>query len=239
VTQARAGIGGQTGWSASARAAQAAGRAIDFVRIDPATGHCQAKNEGFAATDPARCDYVCFADADGQPAPDWLAQLLAPFGSAAPPAAVAGRTSYAPTVAGAALTTIDVRYFPGPLQARAMRNFYANNVVFRRALVVQSAGAQWPGFAAHARRAPRRRAGTDRRLLGRGHARCARARHGRGQGRWKPRGRMNAPLPPHLARISNGRAALALDWLLIGAAFRIELCVYERMERLGAALSVL
>ncbi|NVD74285.1 glycosyltransferase family 2 protein [Duganella sp. BJB1802] len=115
-----------------AAAARLAGRAIDFVRIDAGTGYYSAKNDGFAATDAARCDYVCFADTDCVPAPDWLAQLLAPLDSATPPAVVAGRTSYAATVAGAALTTIDFMYFPSPLRAGATRNFYANNVVFRR-----------------------------------------------------------------------------------------------------------
>jgi hypothetical protein len=50
---------------------------------------------------------------------------------------VAGRTSYAATVAGTALTTIDFMYFPSPLQAGATRNFYANNVVFLREVFEQ------------------------------------------------------------------------------------------------------
>ncbi|NRR30780.1 glycosyltransferase [Oxalobacteraceae bacterium] len=109
-----------------------AGRQIDFVRIDSATGYYDAKNTGFAATDAGRCDYVIFADADCQPTAGWLAALLAPLAGPDAPAVVAGRTSYAPTLAGTALTTIDFMYFPSPLRDCATRNFYANNVVFRR-----------------------------------------------------------------------------------------------------------
>ncbi|TWI63423.1 glycosyl transferase family 2 [Pseudoduganella lurida] len=113
-------------------AEELAGRSIDFVRIDAGTGYYQAKNEGFDAVHGDRCDHVCFADADCNPARDWLEQLIAPLANAAPPAVVAGRTSYAATVAGTALTTIDFMYFPSPLEAGATRNFYANNVVFSR-----------------------------------------------------------------------------------------------------------
>ncbi|MDC8757088.1 glycosyltransferase [Janthinobacterium fluminis] len=109
-----------------------AGRDVDFVRIDAATGYYDAKNAGFAATDPHRCDHVVFADTDCVPAPAWLAELLAPLAGDAAPAVVVGRTSYAANVVGAALTTLDFMYFPSPLRAGATRNFYANNVVFRR-----------------------------------------------------------------------------------------------------------
>ena len=111
---------------------QLAGRPIDFVRIDARTGYYEAKNAGFAATDAGASDIVAFADADCDPAPDWLAELLAPFARADAPEVVAGRTSYAATTAGAALTTIDFMYFPSPLAPGATRNFYANNVAFRR-----------------------------------------------------------------------------------------------------------
>ncbi|MCC5062647.1 glycosyltransferase family 2 protein [Xanthomonas campestris] len=116
-----------------------AGRPVTFVRIAPTTGYYDAKNSGFAATDPALCDYVIFADADCLPAADWLAELLLPFSTQSQLAAVAGRTSYAATLVGTALTTLDFMYFPSPLQPQATRNFYANNVVFRREI-----------FAAHA-----------------------------------------------------------------------------------------
>lgn len=109
-----------------------AGRPVDFVLVDGALDYYAAKNAGFAATDPQRCAHVVFADSDCSPARDWLAQLLLPFADASAPAVVAGRTSYAPSMLGTALTTIDFMYFPSPLGLGATRNFYANNVVFKR-----------------------------------------------------------------------------------------------------------
>lgn len=110
---------------------------VDFVRIHADTGYYDAKNLGFDRTDPARCDYVAFGDADCVPAVDWLEQLLAPFALADAPRVVAGRTSYAETIAGAALTTIDFMYFPSRFGAGATANFYANNVAFERAVFAQ------------------------------------------------------------------------------------------------------
>ncbi len=109
-----------------------AGCAVDFVQIDPDCGYYHAKNAGFAVTTARRCDHVAFADTDCIPAPDWLAQLLTPFTGDQPPAVTVGRTSYAENVVGSALTTLDFMYFPSPLAQGATRNFYANNVVFRR-----------------------------------------------------------------------------------------------------------
>ena len=119
-----------------------AGRTIDFVQIDASTDYYEAKNQGFDAVDATRCTVVVFADADCRPARDWLAQLIAPFAEAsaagtAPPAAVAGRTTYLPGMLGAALSAIDFMYFPSPLAAGATRNFYANNVAFQHAVFAQ------------------------------------------------------------------------------------------------------
>ncbi|MDR2838718.1 MAG: glycosyltransferase family 2 protein [Azonexus sp.] len=113
-----------------------AGRSIDFSEIDANTNYYEAKNAGFASVDAERCDYVVFADADCRPERDWLAQLLTPFTQTGPaaPVAVAGRTSYAASVFGVALTAIDFMYFPSELAPGATRNFYANNVAFRRDL---------------------------------------------------------------------------------------------------------
>ncbi len=108
-----------------------AGRPVDFVEIDGGTGYYDAKNVGFDAVDRQRCQYVVFADADCIPCAAWLEQLLAPLAGPDAPLAVAGRTSYAPSVAGSALTAIDFMYFPSPLRQGATRNFYANNVAFR------------------------------------------------------------------------------------------------------------
>ena len=119
-----------------------AGCTIDFVEISESTGYYDAKNIGFDAMDVQRCDYVVFGDADCRPAASWMESLLAPFARDAeaavkPPVAVAGRTSYAPGVWGAALTSIDFMYFPSPLAEGATRNFYANNVAFRREVFEQ------------------------------------------------------------------------------------------------------
>lgn len=118
---------------------RSSGLALQFVLIDASTGYYAAKNLGFAALDAACCDHVVFADADCIPAVDWLEQLLLPLCVEQPPAVVAGRTSYSSSLAGTALTTIDFMYFPSPLQAGATRNFYANNVVFRREVFAEHA----------------------------------------------------------------------------------------------------
>lgn len=117
----------------------AAGRHLDFVLINVSTGYYTAKNAGFAATRSELCEHVVFADADCIPADDWLEQLLLPLCAEQPPAVVAGRTSYSTSLAGTALTTLDFMYFPSPLQAGATRNFYANNVVFRRDVFAEHA----------------------------------------------------------------------------------------------------
>jgi hypothetical protein len=114
-----------------------AGRPVDFVRIDTATGYYDAKNVGFEATDARRCTHVVFADADCLPDDDWLLQMLLPFAQDDAPAVVAGRTSYAANVVGTALTTIDFMYFPNADHAGATSNFYANNVAFRREVFAQ------------------------------------------------------------------------------------------------------
>ena len=119
-----------------------AGCAIDFVEISEATGYYDAKNAGFDAVDAQRCDYVIFGDADCRPATRWIEHLLAPFARPAEvdktaPVAVAGRTSYAPGVFGSALTSIDFMYFPSPLAEGGTRNFYANNVAFKREVFAQ------------------------------------------------------------------------------------------------------
>lgn len=119
--------------------AQTSGLALQFVLIDAHTGYYAAKNLGFAAVQAERCDHVVFADADCIPAANWLEQLLLPLCAEQAPAVVAGRTSYSSSLAGTALTTIDFMYFPSPLASGATRNFYANNVVFRREVFAEHA----------------------------------------------------------------------------------------------------
>lgn len=107
---------------------------IEFVKIDQLDSYYEAKNAGFDRIDPQRCDYVAFCDADCLPSPQWLEQLRLPFAdqAATPPLVVAGRTSYSGSAMGVALTSIDFMYFPSPLRVGATKNFYANNVAFRR-----------------------------------------------------------------------------------------------------------
>jgi hypothetical protein len=121
------------------RLAEIAGRALTFLPLDADADYYQAKDAGFAAT---RAEVVAFADADCWPDPDWLRALLEPF-ARGDVAAVAGRTSYRADLFGAAATAIDFMYFGSPLGAGCTRNFYANNVAFRRGLLTDA------GFGAH------------------------------------------------------------------------------------------
>ncbi|HEY7374964.1 MAG TPA: glycosyltransferase [Polyangia bacterium] len=155
--------------AARARLEATAGRGLTFVRLDAGDDYYAAKDAGFAAT---RAAVVAFADADCWPDPDWLRALLEPFARDAAVGAVAGRTSYRPDMFGAAATAIDFMYFGSPLAAPARsagsrrseknnsrtprlwrgataagctRNFYANNVAFRREVLTDAPLA----FGAH------------------------------------------------------------------------------------------
>lgn len=116
--------------AARARLDAVAGLAIRWVELAPGVTYYEAKNRGFDAT---TADVVAFADADCWPEPAWLDALLAPFADPAVPV-VAGRTTYRPDLLGTAASTIDFMYFASPLGAGCTRNFYANNVAFRRAV---------------------------------------------------------------------------------------------------------
>ncbi len=109
--------------------ARAAGRDVRFVRVPDATGYYESKNLGFAATS---ADVVAFGDADCWPDPEWLSHLFAPF---ADPnvEVVAGRTTYRRDLLGTAASTLDFLYYTDPTTPGCVRNFYANNVAFRRA----------------------------------------------------------------------------------------------------------
>ncbi|WP_437617374.1 glycosyltransferase [Sorangium sp. So ce1151] len=112
-----------------ARLEAAAARSVRFARIAEGTGYYEAKNQGFDAT---TADVVAFGDADCWPDPAWLERLFAPFLSDPEARVVAGRTTYREDLLGIAATSIDFMYFPSPLGEGATRNFYANNVAFRR-----------------------------------------------------------------------------------------------------------
>jgi len=110
------------------RCEHAARRAIKWLELGDEVGYYEAKNRGF---DIARGDVVAFADADCWPDPEWLESLVAPFADRAV-RVVAGRTTYRRDLLGTAATTIDFMYFPSPHGPDYTRNFYANNVAFRR-----------------------------------------------------------------------------------------------------------
>lgn len=107
---------------------RAARASIRFVEIDGDVDYYDAKNRGFDAT---TAELVAFGDADCLPEPRWLEALFAPF-SSPDVKVVAGRTTYGEGLVGIAATTIDFMYFPSPLGRDCTRNFYANNVAFRR-----------------------------------------------------------------------------------------------------------
>ncbi|HUQ01003.1 MAG TPA: glycosyltransferase [Kofleriaceae bacterium] len=114
---------------ARARLDAVAGKPIRWVELDGDIDYYEAKNRGFDAT---TTDVVAFADADCWPEPKWLEELFAPFDEAAV-AVTAGRTTYRTDILGTAASTIDFMYFDSPLGSGCTRNFYANNVAFRRA----------------------------------------------------------------------------------------------------------
>lgn len=104
-------------------------RPLKFVHLAEGTGYYEAKNVGFDAT---TADIVVFGDSDCWPDPRWLETLVEPVLSGACDVA-AGRTTYRTDLLGTAATTIDFMYFASPFGAHCTRNFYANNVAFRRA----------------------------------------------------------------------------------------------------------
>jgi glycosyltransferase involved in cell wall biosynthesis len=110
-----------------ARLERAAGRAISFVRLAPNTGYYAAKNRGFEHT---QSEVVVFGDADCWPEDEWLESLVLPFDDENVQV-VAGRTTYRDDLLGTAATTIDFMYFEAAREG-CTRNFYANNVAFRR-----------------------------------------------------------------------------------------------------------
>ena len=110
------------------RLEKAAGRGLRFVALAPETDYYGAKNAGF---DASTAEVVVFGDSDCWPEETWLERMLAPF-SRQSVRVVAGRTCYRAGVLGSAASSIDFNYYPSPLGKGCTRNFYANNVAFRR-----------------------------------------------------------------------------------------------------------
>ena len=111
-----------------ARLARAAGRALRFVEVPEGAGYYEAKNRGFTAT---TAEVVAFGDGDCWPEPRWLEALIQPFVDP-DVVVVAGRTAYAASPLGDALTALDFEPVPSPLGRDCVRHFLANNVAFRR-----------------------------------------------------------------------------------------------------------
>lgn len=126
--------------SGRARVETAAGRAIEWVDLDPATGYYAAKRAGFEAT---TAEVVVFGDSDCWPVEGWLEALLQPFDDPSS-MVVAGRTTYPDDLVGIAATTIDFMFFEGR-EPGTVRNFYANNVAFRREVFDRFAYRSRPG----------------------------------------------------------------------------------------------
>ncbi len=117
--------------AAQARIAAAAGMPLRFVRIGLGDGYYRAKVLGFEAT---TAPVVVFGDADCWPEPRWLERILAPFAEGA--LVAAGRTRYRDDWLGRSATALDFLYFESDHGPGHRRNFYANNVAFRRDVFV-------------------------------------------------------------------------------------------------------
>lgn len=115
------------------------GRTIDWVELAADAGYYDHKNRGFAATTG---DVVAFLDGDTDPAPRWLAALTAPFADGAQ--VVAGATSY-PGALSALGTRLDFPVFAAE-QPGCVRNFFANNVAFARAVFAARRYPELPMF---------------------------------------------------------------------------------------------
>ncbi|HWO19906.1 MAG TPA: glycosyltransferase [Kofleriaceae bacterium] len=121
---------------ARARIAAAHGRAIRWIELPADANYYEHKNQGFAATTG---EIVAFVDGDCDPSPRWLAALTGPIAAGEASVAV-GATSYPGPLARLA-NELDFPYFDEARRRCAIedapptvRNFFANNVAFARAV---------------------------------------------------------------------------------------------------------
>jgi len=130
-----------TGLTSKQRAAAEArlGRGIDWVVLAKDAGYYDHKNRGF---DVSTGDIVAFLDGDTDPSPGWLAAITAPFAHGAQ--VVAGATSY-PGELSALGTRLDFPVFAAE-QPGCVRNFFANNVAFARAVFAARRYPELPMF---------------------------------------------------------------------------------------------
>jgi GT2 family glycosyltransferase len=109
---------------------------IRWIELSADAGYYEHKNHGFAA---ATGEIVAFLDGDCDPSPRWLAALTRPI-AAGHARVVAGATTYPGPLAPLA-NELDFPYFDEARRRRAIedapptvRNFFANNVAFARAV---------------------------------------------------------------------------------------------------------
>lgn len=101
---------------------------LKFVEISKKDNYYQAKEIGFKESSSP---IVIFADSDCLPVRDWLREMIMPFLNPSV-SLVSGRTTYDDSILGIAATTIDFMYFGTVLNPKKAKNFYANNIAFRR-----------------------------------------------------------------------------------------------------------
>lgn len=106
----------------------AAGRPLTLLALGADADYYEAKNRGFDVT---TADVVVFGDGDCWPDATWLEHLHATFVAEPTTRVAAGRTTYRDGLLGTAASSIDFMYFTRD-RGRCTRNFYANNVAFRR-----------------------------------------------------------------------------------------------------------
>lgn len=122
--------------SACGEIEDAHGRPIRWIELPAGANYYEHKNQGFAAT---AGEIVAFVDGDCDPSPRWLAALTGPI-AAGEASVVAGATTYPGPLARLA-NELDFPYFDEARRRRAIedapptvRNFFANNVAFARAV---------------------------------------------------------------------------------------------------------
>lgn len=103
---------------------------LQFVKISTADNYYQAKELGFRES---KASIVVFADSDCLPVDGWLEEILLPFEKDSAEV-VSGRTTYDNSTFGIAATTIDFMYFGSVVNPTRTKNFYANNIAFKRDL---------------------------------------------------------------------------------------------------------
>lgn len=131
-----------------ARAAEldaALGQPLVHVSVPRTASYYDAKNLGF---DASSGQIVVFGDSDCWPAEGWLEGLVAAIEGGA--GVAAGRTRYQGSTLGRAVSLLDFLYVLGERDGVVTtRNFYANNVAFRREVFAAHRYPEGPFFRGH------------------------------------------------------------------------------------------